>query len=173
MRQATRRGSLILLLERARLSAPGVPASTAYDRSNQKLAILIRHPTDIRPAFRRVWWCKSFLQPACPESTMCTIVHTKYHLLDAKSEHHSTGSMPMVKNPSLSARRPPRRNHLLAALPDADYERLLPPPTATLTVLPARRANTTTRLLPNEARRHANARYFFSSTTEYAHGAIS
>ena len=34
--------------------------------------------------------------------------------------------MPMAKNPSLSARRSPRQNHLLAALPDADCERLLP-----------------------------------------------
>jgi CRP-like cAMP-binding protein len=34
--------------------------------------------------------------------------------------------MPMVKNPSLSARQSPRQNHLLAALPAVDYERLLP-----------------------------------------------
>jgi CRP-like cAMP-binding protein len=32
----------------------------------------------------------------------------------------------MVKNPSLSARQSSRENHLLAALPVADYERLLP-----------------------------------------------
>jgi len=35
-------------------------------------------------------------------------------------------SMPMVKNPSLSAQPSPRQNHLLAAMADADYERLLP-----------------------------------------------
>jgi len=32
----------------------------------------------------------------------------------------------MVKNPSLSSRQSPLQNHLLAALPAADYERLLP-----------------------------------------------
>lgn len=32
----------------------------------------------------------------------------------------------MVKNPSLSAQQSPRQNYLLAALPAADYERLLP-----------------------------------------------
>jgi CRP-like cAMP-binding protein len=32
----------------------------------------------------------------------------------------------MIENPSLSARQSPRQNHLLAALPAADYERLLP-----------------------------------------------
>jgi len=35
-------------------------------------------------------------------------------------------SIPMVKDPTLSARQSPRQNHLLAALPAADYERLLP-----------------------------------------------
>jgi len=34
--------------------------------------------------------------------------------------------MPLVKNPSLSVRQSPRQNDLLAALPAADYERLLP-----------------------------------------------
>jgi CRP-like cAMP-binding protein len=34
--------------------------------------------------------------------------------------------MPTVKNSALSARQSPRQNHLLAALPVADYERLLP-----------------------------------------------
>jgi CRP-like cAMP-binding protein len=34
--------------------------------------------------------------------------------------------MPMVKNPSLSAGQSPLQNYLLAALPTADYERLLP-----------------------------------------------
>ena len=34
--------------------------------------------------------------------------------------------MPIVKNPSLPALQSPRQNHLLAALPAADYERLLP-----------------------------------------------
>jgi CRP-like cAMP-binding protein len=34
--------------------------------------------------------------------------------------------MPMVKNPSLSERQSPRQNHLLAALPAVEYERLLP-----------------------------------------------
>jgi CRP-like cAMP-binding protein len=34
--------------------------------------------------------------------------------------------MQMVKNPSLSARQSPRQNHLLAALPETGYERLLP-----------------------------------------------
>jgi CRP-like cAMP-binding protein len=34
--------------------------------------------------------------------------------------------MPMVKKPSLPAQSSPRQNHLLAALPEADYERLLP-----------------------------------------------
>jgi CRP-like cAMP-binding protein len=34
--------------------------------------------------------------------------------------------MPMVKNPSLSALQSPLQNYLLAALPAADYERLLP-----------------------------------------------
>ncbi len=34
--------------------------------------------------------------------------------------------MPMVKNPSLSAPQSPRQNHLLAELPAADYERLVP-----------------------------------------------
>jgi len=35
-------------------------------------------------------------------------------------------AMPMVKNPSLSAQPSPRQNHLVSALPAADYERLLP-----------------------------------------------
>ena len=34
--------------------------------------------------------------------------------------------MPIVKNTSLAARQSPRQNHLLAALPAAEYERLLP-----------------------------------------------
>jgi CRP-like cAMP-binding protein len=34
--------------------------------------------------------------------------------------------MPTVKNPPLSTQQSPRQNHLLAALPAADYERLLP-----------------------------------------------
>ena len=34
--------------------------------------------------------------------------------------------MPMVKKANLSARQSPRQNQLLAALPEADYERLLP-----------------------------------------------
>jgi len=34
--------------------------------------------------------------------------------------------MPMIKNPSLSVPHTPKQNHLLAALPAADYERLLP-----------------------------------------------
>ncbi|HVC12756.1 MAG TPA: hypothetical protein VNE59_14020, partial [Burkholderiales bacterium] len=34
--------------------------------------------------------------------------------------------MPMVKPSSLSARQSPLQNHLLAALPEADYARLLP-----------------------------------------------
>ena len=78
------------------------------------------------------------------------------------------GHITVVDRPKLE-----RRGCEGSAVVKKEYDRLLPPPTATLTVLPARRANTTTRLLPNEARRHVNARYFFSSTTEYAHGAIS
>ncbi len=34
--------------------------------------------------------------------------------------------MPMSKNPPLAAQRSPRQNHVLAALPAADYERLVP-----------------------------------------------